>query len=327
VRALPRAHGLAGAIDAGVARARRWLELATGAAPGRARAGSPGRRGVRRLPRVDRRGAGPRAGRGERSVRGERDVALDGDGGDVLVPARGRARRQRDRGSSEACSACHDVRLFGTDVAGVAARGEHFKRLRNAYSEWRAWAGDEARAGRTAPTCQGCHMSLFPGVCVEGARTGTGDRGCPSGTRFEARAPGSRPPGRIAPDSASTSPIASHAFASVDVPLGRDLEDASIDDPRVDASGTPLGVRARRDLLLSHALRLAIDHPRRTGAGLEVPIVIENVGAGHRVPAGFSQEREIWVELSIADLGGRSVYRVGHLDRPDGACATRSSRR
>jgi hypothetical protein len=50
---------------------------------------------------------------------------------------------------------------------------------------------------------------------------------------------------------------------------------------------------------------------------LEVPVVIENVGAGHRVPAGFSQEREVWVELTVTDAAGRIIYRVGHVDAPD----------
>jgi len=41
------------------------------------------------------------------------------------------------------------------------------------------------------------------------------------------------------------------------------------------------------------------------------------VGAGHRIPAGFSQEREIWVELTIRDANRRLVYEVGRVDRPD----------
>src|SRR4029079_18896084 len=71
--------------------------------------------------------------------------------------------------SSEFCGACHDVRLFGSDVLGARDRGEHFKRLRNAYSAWRAWDDVEERAGRSAATCQDCHMSLFPGTCEPGA--------------------------------------------------------------------------------------------------------------------------------------------------------------
>jgi hypothetical protein len=50
---------------------------------------------------------------------------------------------------------------------------------------------------------------------------------------------------------------------------------------------------------------------------LEIPIRIENVGAGHRVPAGFSQEREVWVEMTVTDARGDVVYQVGKLARPD----------
>jgi hypothetical protein len=53
------------------------------------------------------------------------------------------------------------------------------------------------------------------------------------------------------------------------------------------------------------------------GARVEVPIEIENVGAGHRVPAGFSQEREIWVELTVKDGRGQVVYEVGKLASDD----------
>src|SRR5262249_17912167 len=74
--------------------------------------------------------------------------------------------------ASEFCGACHDVRLFGTDSVGVRERGEHFKRLRNAYSEWRTWADAEKSAGRQAATCQDCHMSLYPGICVQDAKHG-----------------------------------------------------------------------------------------------------------------------------------------------------------
>jgi len=195
--------------------------------------------------------------------------------------------------SSEFCGACHDVRLFGTDVRG-AARGEHFKRLRNAYSEWRAWAESEARAGREAPSCQDCHMSLYP-----------------------ARPPGTYAQGLVAPSSTSPSRVASHWFTGVEIPLARELPDAVVDDPMLDADGVPLGLRARRDQLLRAALRLTLGRARRAGATLEVPLTLENVGAGHRVPAGFSQEREVWVELQVTDARGGLVYEVGRLDRPD----------
>jgi hypothetical protein len=56
---------------------------------------------------------------------------------------------------------------------------------------------------------------------------------------------------------------------------------------------------------------------RRVGGTLSIPLTIENVGAGHKVPAGFSQEREIWVHLRVTDGAGRLVYEVGRVDRND----------
>ncbi|HEY8041353.1 MAG TPA: hypothetical protein VIF15_16220 [Polyangiaceae bacterium] len=195
--------------------------------------------------------------------------------------------------SSEFCGACHDVRLFGTDVRG-GVRGEHFKRLRNAYSEWRTWADAEARAGRVAPTCQDCHMSLYP-----------------------VKPPGTYAKGRVAPSSPAPTRVASHWFTGVELPLSDDLPEAMVEDATVDADGVPVGLRARRDLLLRRTFRFALGDARRRGRTLEVPVEIENVGAGHRVPAGFSQERETWVELRVVDGRGDVLYEVGRLDRPD----------
>ncbi|HEX4512594.1 MAG TPA: hypothetical protein VH054_03635 [Polyangiaceae bacterium] len=213
--------------------------------------------------------------------------------------------------SSEFCGACHDVRLFGTDVIG-AERGEHFKRLRNAYSEWRAWADTERSAGREPATCQGCHMSQYPGVCVpsKGARgLGSGEReadaDCPAGTRFLAKAPVVDPR------------AVSHYFTSVEVPMTPGFPDAFASDTTLDAFGAPVGLRQRRDAMLRHTFALTMEQTTRTTTELRIPIRIENVGAGHRVPAGFSQEREIWIELDVRDARGDVVYRVGHVDQPD----------
>jgi hypothetical protein len=218
--------------------------------------------------------------------------------------------------SSEMCGACHDVRLFGTDVLGVAARGEHFKRLRNAYSEWRAWADAEARAGRAPASCQDCHMSLYPGVCEKG-HPGQSSPGCPPGTRFVTRRPGEYATGHVAPSSPAPARVASHWFTGVDLPLSPEVPDEALDDVSLDADGVPLGARARRELLLRHTFRFALGDIARRGGRLSIPVVIENVGAGHRVPAGFSQEREIWVELRVTDARGGVVYEVGRLERPD----------
>ena len=205
--------------------------------------------------------------------------------------------------SSEFCGACHDVRLFGTDVLG-SEKGEHFKRLRNAYSEWRAWSDGERSAGREPATCQGCHMSQYPGVCV-GSKGAKGDADCPAGTRFASRPPVVDPH------------AVSHYFTSVEVPMTPGFPDAFASDAALDSFGVPVGLRQRRDAMLRHTFALSMEQPTRTTSELRIPIRIENVGAGHRVPAGFSQEREIWIELEVRDARGDIVYRVGHVDKPD----------
>lgn len=227
------------------------------------------------------------------------------------------------RKSSEFCGTCHDVRLFGSDSIGIE-KGEHFKRLRNAYTEWSVWSAQREAQGEPVYSCQDCHMSTFPGVCVsdDNGKPGPdpGDtalvRACPDGTHFEPREPGRYPEGAIA-NRSDLGPIVSHYFSSVDVPLAPEFPDHLVHEEGVDVEGTPLGLAGRRDLLLGVTFRFEIEPPKKTADGLEIPIVMENIGAGHRVPAGFSQEREIWVHLRVTDAKGKLVYEVGRVDADD----------
>ncbi len=257
-------------------------------------------------------------------------VLLLGAGAAPPVPTSAHGRPNADAraylASSEFCGSCHDVRLFGTDAL-ANVRGEHFKRLRNAYSEWRDWADGERRGGRQPSSCQDCHMSTFPGICAAVGDDGATDlaaagstalaRACPPGTRFTPRAPGSLGTGSIATASVGSTAIAPHYFTGVDVPLSPEFPAALVDDTTLDPFGLPRGAKQRRDLLLGSTFAFTIDGAVRQGDRLEIPIVLENIGAGHRVPAGFSQEREFWVHLVVRDGGGAVVYEVGRVDRDD----------
>ncbi len=247
---------------------------------------------------------------------------------DPIVHARPSKTASSYLASSEFCGSCHDVRLFGTDVIG-ATKGEHFKRLRNAYSEWVDWTKGEARAGRPTSTCQDCHMSTFPGVCEPApenvpavdsgapARKGQWEGICPPGTKFASRKPGSYPKAVSAGSSPEALEAVTHYFSGVDVPLSREYPEALVDEGSLDVHGIPLSAKKRRDMLLRASFQFDVDRPRRAGNGLEIPVVVENVGAGHKVPAGFSQEREFWVHLVVRDANGGVVYEVGRVNRGD----------
>lgn len=236
--------------------------------------------------------------------------------GDPIVHRRTPDDTARYLRSGQFCGACHDVRLFGTDSIGVREKGEHFKRLRNAFSEWKTWADAEKSAGRKPANCQDCHMSLYPGVCVSdaGAR---GGGGCPPGHRFEKRAPGERALGMVAASSSAPHAISSHWFTSVDLPLSNEFPDVWANETALDPSGVPVGLEARRRQLLEHTFRFELGKATRIGARLEIPVELQNTGAGHRVPAGFSQEREIWVELVVKDGRGDVIYEVGAIANDD----------
>ena len=40
---------------------------------------------------------------------------------------------------------------------------------------------------------------------------------------------------------------------------------------------------------------------------------VTNSGTGHNLPSGFSQERQVWVELIVPDSDGKVVYESGTL--------------
>lgn len=189
------------------------------------------------------------------------------------------------------CGACHDVRLPIPDVV----TGEPFQRLENLFTEWETgpYNSDANPYGRVV-TCQDCHMSLYPT-----APPGSYPLAVVSETSFEE-------PRRHA----------LHAFTAVSIPLVDDPRFPSTDRTDVDEWGFPVGQQARREQMLAAAVSLTLRpmpasvEPNSNHLPIELTLV--NKGAGHRVPAGFSQEREVWVELVVRDDAG-VLYESGTL--------------
>jgi hypothetical protein len=48
-----------------------------------------------------------------------------------------------------------------------------------------------------------------------------------------------------------------------------------------------------------------------------VRVKVANVGAGHKLPTGFPEGREVWIDLHAVDANGHEFYRLGAIK--DGA--------
>ena len=185
--------------------------------------------------------------------------------------------------NSKFCASCHDVRINGEDTL----TGESFRRLENLFTEWEAspWSDADHPDNPVGEivSCQGCHMSTFP----EGA-------------------PNQYAEGLVATTSTEPRKISNHYFTGVDLPL--------IDFPGIDIT------RDRRKALLTQAVTVDvnIDNNARTENVLPIQVELENVGAGHNIPAGFSQERQFWIKLDVIDANNQIIYESGYLRDSDG---------
>ena len=52
----------------------------------------------------------------------------------------------------------------------------------------------------------------------------------------------------------------------------------------------------------------------RPGGLATVDIRVRNTGAGHKLPTGFPEGREMWIDFSVLDDNGKVLYRLGKID-------------
>ena len=192
--------------------------------------------------------------------------------------------------SSLFCGTCHDVRTPKPDVV----TGEPFLRVEDTFSEWKnsPWATSDNPYGKEI-RCQDCHMSMFP-LSEPGTRVQASSVAWPAELRDHAN----------------------HAFTAVSMPLVDDERYPNVDTTQEDVNGFPLGQKQRRELLLQAAAQLDVELDTKkiesSDDTLRFWIHLENTSTGHNLPSGFSQEREVWVELIVSDEEG-IIYEVGTL--------------
>ena len=85
----------------------------------------------------------------------------------------------------------------------------------------------------------------------------------------------------------------------------------------------PNAVR-RREMVedrLRHAAKLEIlaeDAPKRAGDLAAFRVRVHNVGAGHKLPTGLSEVREIWLDVTVTDAKGKVLLRSGEIGEGGG---------
>jgi hypothetical protein len=70
------------------------------------------------------------------------------------------------------------------------------------------------------------------------------------------------------------------------------------------------------DALLKGAARILLKVPTTISGGDKLPLGVSvyNVAAGHNLPTGITELRQMWVELQILDQDGKTLFRSGDLD-------------
>lgn len=209
---------------------------------------------------------------------------------------------------------------------------------------------DALRQGESVVTCQDCHMSLYPVQFSTGEQTVSEDcetfpvSALPQGmqaledkllelsSRAKATAtlvkPGCYPRAKAAidptlPEQPPTRRVSTHYFTGADVPIEPLFNEDQFlntfnNDATLDSHGMLTSLLQRRDLLLKRSVSFQLPtqslEPAVQGNEVTLPLElrIENVGAGHRIPAGFTQEREVWVELVVVELASAPAdYQCG----------------
>ena len=196
------------------------------------------------------------------------------------------------------CGTCHDVRTPPDAALATAVdpeTGESFQRLENLFTEWQNGPyGPVNNMVGEVVTCQDCHMDLGPplaaGSYAEGETTVF-----PRPSQVEER-----------------DEVRTHYFTGIDIAL---IDFPGLDDEARDENGNFIGQIQRREVLFESAGALAVTAPPTVSAGGTLPVVVHvtNSGTGHNLPSGFSQERQIWVELIVSDGNGDVIYESGTL--------------
>lgn len=73
-------------------------------------------------------------------------------------------------------------------------------------------------------------------------------------------------------------------------------------------------LKALSEELLRKAAKVEIGDYKKNETGIKLPVMVTNTGAGHYIPTGVTEIREVWLEVKIEDEKGQVIFHTGDLD-------------
>ena len=71
---------------------------------------------------------------------------------------------------------------------------------------------------------------------------------------------------------------------------------------------------ATKQLQAAASLSLTATPPGAPGGNLSLQVGVTNKGAGHYLPTGLTEVRQMWLEVTVTDAGGNDIYHSGAVD-------------
>ncbi len=120
-------------------------------------------------------------------------------------------------------------------------------------------------------------------------------------------------PGKAAPAGKERDRVFTHWFVGANVMVPTML-------------GSPTHANIARENLQASATIEFLSPPTqvRPDDSVTMTVRVTNVGAGHKLPTGFPEGREMWVDFRVADASGKEVYRLGAVKEGRTEPGTRS---
>lgn len=151
--------------------------------------------------------------------------------------------------------------------------------LETTYTEWKNSVYANPSSGK-AVSCQGCHMYQRPGIPATGST------------------PRPENPGSATDYSKKRPHIFTHYFVGANAYVPGQFKDEG-------------KVRMAQDRLKNAAV-VALDISKLTEG--ELGVSVKNIGAGHSIPTGLGDLRQVWLEIKVISPDKKTIFQSGVLD-------------